>query len=151
MKSTNVIVRRVSRLVIETGTVTGTYPLIRRFTWQNPTIQHTWTTAAIAIINLVLSVLPSKPAYYQIPSVILAKVYSNSMMAVLNSRMITSGRDHTGEIANSAIPPLAFHATGPSVVPNEGDTFELRNVMMHTAPYDEEYGRKWCCVVLVGV
>lgn len=48
-------------------------------------------TAAVAIINLILSILPSKPSYYQVPSVILAKVYSNSMMAVLNSRMKLGG------------------------------------------------------------
>lgn len=41
----------------------------------------------VAILNLVLAVLPSQPAYYQVPSEILAKVYSNSMMVLLNSRM----------------------------------------------------------------
>ncbi|KDR84620.1 hypothetical protein GALMADRAFT_133875 [Galerina marginata CBS 339.88] len=72
VSSTNKIVKRVVKLVIETGTV----------------------TAAIAIINLVLSVLPSKPSYYQVPSVILAKVYSNSMMAVLNSRVCLGAGDN---------------------------------------------------------
>ncbi|KAF8881031.1 hypothetical protein CPB84DRAFT_1851677 [Gymnopilus junonius] len=71
IRSTNLMVKKIVKLVIETGTI----------------------TAAVAIINLVLSVLPSKPAYYQIPSVILAKVYSNSMMAVLNSRLKLGGEN----------------------------------------------------------
>jgi len=41
--------------------------------------------AAIAIITLVLAV--RHPFYFVTPAAILAKVYSNSMMAVLNSRM----------------------------------------------------------------
>lgn len=65
------------------------------------------------------------------------------MMAVLNSRMITSGRDHTGDIANSGVPPLAFHATGPTVLRTNGDdTFELSSAMVDREVYDEEYGRK---------
>ena len=43
--------------------------------------------AAIAIITLVLSALPSRPLYYTTPAEVLAKVYSNSMMVVLNNRM----------------------------------------------------------------
>jgi len=43
--------------------------------------------AAIAILNLILILLPGQPSYYLVPSEILAKVYSNSMMVVLNSRM----------------------------------------------------------------
>jgi len=65
MKDTQVILKKVMTLVIETGTA----------------------TAVIAILNLVLAVLPSQPSYYQVPSEILAKVYSNSMMVLLNSRM----------------------------------------------------------------
>ncbi|PPQ96551.1 hypothetical protein CVT26_006338 [Gymnopilus dilepis] len=65
MHDTQVLLKKVMTLVIETGTA----------------------TAAIAILNLVLAVLPSRPSYYQVPSEILAKVYSNSMMVLLNSRM----------------------------------------------------------------
>ncbi|KAF8956172.1 hypothetical protein BDZ97DRAFT_1764014 [Flammula alnicola] len=65
LKSTQVLLRRIIRLVIETGSV----------------------TAAIAILNLVLAVLPSHPSYFEVPSEVLAKVYSNSMLVVLNSRM----------------------------------------------------------------
>ncbi|KAF4616577.1 hypothetical protein D9613_008945 [Agrocybe pediades] len=65
MQSTHVRLRKVIRLVIETGTV----------------------TAAVAILNLILILLPGQPSYYLVTSEILAKVYSNSMMVVLNSRM----------------------------------------------------------------
>ncbi|KAF9554347.1 hypothetical protein CPC08DRAFT_644473 [Agrocybe pediades] len=65
MHSTNVLLRRVIRLVIETGTI----------------------TAAMATLNLVLSTLPGQPSYYLVTSETLAKFYSNSMMVVLNSRM----------------------------------------------------------------
>ncbi|KDR71217.1 hypothetical protein GALMADRAFT_143928 [Galerina marginata CBS 339.88] len=99
MKSTNVVVRRVITLVIETGTV----------------------TAAIAIINLILSVLPSKPAYYQLPSVILAKVYSNSMMAVLNSRMRTG--PEISEVSGRTAKPHGTSVVSGSRQTN--DTFEL--------------------------
>ncbi|KAF8150014.1 hypothetical protein B0H34DRAFT_802136 [Crassisporium funariophilum] len=64
-KPTRDIVRRLIRLIIETGTLTAT----------------------IAIINLILSLLPGRPAYYQVTSAILGKMYSNTMMVVFNSRM----------------------------------------------------------------
>ncbi|KAF9563237.1 hypothetical protein CPC08DRAFT_749080 [Agrocybe pediades] len=70
-KATQRVLSKLIRLVIETGTI----------------------TAAIAIINLILSVLPGKPTYYQTTSAVLGKLYSNTMMAVFNSR-ITFGRNH---------------------------------------------------------
>ncbi|KAH9476231.1 hypothetical protein JR316_0011802 [Psilocybe cubensis] len=65
MTPTKMILKRITALVIETGTI----------------------TAMVAIVNLVLSVLPSKPSYFLASSLTLGKVYSNSMMAVLNGRM----------------------------------------------------------------
>lgn len=41
----------------------------------------------IAVLNVVLTLLPGHPTYYQVPSAILAKTYSNSMMVLLNSRI----------------------------------------------------------------
>jgi len=64
MHSTRIGLRRVIRLVIEKGSI----------------------TAAIAILNLILINIAGT-SYYLVPSEILAKVYSNSMMVVLNSRM----------------------------------------------------------------
>ena len=84
MKSTQVLLKKIIRLVIETGTLTGThlYPSC------HITIEKSTTlAAAIAIITLVLSVLPGHPSYFTTPVGILAKVYSNSMMVLLNNRM----------------------------------------------------------------
>lgn len=44
-------------------------------------------TAAIAIMNFVLSLMPHHPAYSETTSEILAEVYANSMMVVFNSRV----------------------------------------------------------------
>jgi len=47
----------------------------------------------IAVLNLVLTLLPGHPTYYQVPSAILAKTYSNSMMVLLNSRIKLGSRE----------------------------------------------------------
>ncbi|KDR70541.1 hypothetical protein GALMADRAFT_877912 [Galerina marginata CBS 339.88] len=66
---TAAVVDRIVRLTLETGTF----------------------TAVIAILNLVLSLLPGHPTYYMGVVAILGKVYSNSMMVSLNSRMNIAG------------------------------------------------------------
>ncbi|KAF8193405.1 hypothetical protein BJ912DRAFT_961018, partial [Pholiota molesta] len=65
LQLTKVLLQRLIRIVIETGMI----------------------TAAISILNLILVLLPSHPSYFEVPSEVLAKVYSNSMMALLNSRI----------------------------------------------------------------
>lgn len=99
MKSTQVMLKRIIRLVIETGTVTGThaYPPCD-ITNEKPII----LTAAVAIVNLVLAVLPSHPSYFTTPSEVLAKVYSNSMMVVLNSRMRIGSDAHPESTASAS-------------------------------------------------
>jgi len=84
VKSTQVLLRKVIRLVIGTGTVTGayTYPL-----YDITNEKSVAFVAAVAIINLVVTVLPRHPSYYTTTSEVLAKFYSNSMMVVLNNRM----------------------------------------------------------------
>jgi len=84
MKSTQVLLKKIIRLVIETGTLTGTLLCPLRDITNEKSIT---LAAAIAIITLVLASLPSRPLYYTTPAEILAKVYSNSMMVVLNNRM----------------------------------------------------------------
>jgi len=63
--STNILLMRIIMLIIETGTA----------------------TAVIAVVNLALSNLQGRPAYFLATSEIIAKFYSNSMMVVLNSRI----------------------------------------------------------------
>jgi hypothetical protein len=45
------------------------------------------TTAAIAILNFILSLMPHHPAFSETTSEILAEVYANSMMVVFNARV----------------------------------------------------------------
>jgi len=63
-KQTQRTIHKLIRLILETGML----------------------TAAIAITNFCLFLIPST-AYYQTTSLVLGKMYSNSMMVVLNSRI----------------------------------------------------------------
>ncbi|PPQ98168.1 hypothetical protein CVT26_003214 [Gymnopilus dilepis] len=65
MPSTQRLLRRVMTLIIGSGVV----------------------TASIAILNLILTAFPGHPGYFVASAEILAKVYSNSMMVLLNRRM----------------------------------------------------------------
>jgi hypothetical protein len=65
ISSTQILLRRLITVVIETGVVTAT----------------------IVILNLILSMLPNHIMYYMATSEIIAKVYSNSMLVLLNSRI----------------------------------------------------------------
>ncbi|PPQ72104.1 hypothetical protein CVT26_006882 [Gymnopilus dilepis] len=103
MHNTQIFLRKVIRLVIETGTV----------------------TALVAIINLILVLLPSRPAYYQIPSEVLAKVYSNSMMVMLNSRM-RIGMDTTSDT------PVTLSRHRPETGIRGTDAIELGEGIMIT-------------------
>ncbi|KAJ3505537.1 hypothetical protein NLJ89_g7362 [Agrocybe chaxingu] len=69
MKQTQQVVRKIIRLTIETGSL----------------------TAVIAILNFILALLPGHPTYYMATAGILGKLYSNSMLAVFNSRMRLNG------------------------------------------------------------
>ncbi len=43
--------------------------------------------ASFSIVTMILAYLPGHPTYYQVAILILAKMYSNSMIAALNSRV----------------------------------------------------------------
>ncbi|KDR72410.1 hypothetical protein GALMADRAFT_143241 [Galerina marginata CBS 339.88] len=94
MKDTQVLLKRVIRLIIETGTA----------------------TAAVATLNLILASLPNHPSYYQVPSEILAKVYSNSMMVLLNSRM---------RIGSDAAPEMTITRLRSEPISRGTDAYEL--------------------------
>jgi len=107
-RSTRKVVRGIIALVIETGTI----------------------TAMLAITNLVLADLPGKPSYFLASSETLGKFYSNSMMAVLNSRMrLGSGLEDSISVsmptaATSAPTTLVRYRNG--VATNEGtESYEL--------------------------
>ncbi|KJA17592.1 hypothetical protein HYPSUDRAFT_206058 [Hypholoma sublateritium FD-334 SS-4] len=65
LQDTHNIIKRLVRLSIETGSI----------------------TASLSGISLALVYLPHHPPYYQVAALILAKTYSNSMIALLNSRV----------------------------------------------------------------
>ncbi|ESK90888.1 hypothetical protein Moror_16474 [Moniliophthora roreri MCA 2997] len=74
MKSTNLLIKRLIRLVIETGTATAT----------------------VAIIDCILFVGVQRYPFHTLPSRCLAKVYANTLMVILNSRIrIAGSRDET--------------------------------------------------------
>ncbi|PPR06019.1 hypothetical protein CVT26_007498 [Gymnopilus dilepis] len=102
MYSTRVGLRKVIRLVIETGTI----------------------TAAVAILNLILINITGT-SYYLVPSEILAKIYSNSMMVVLNSRM-RIGVEKTSSEQNTTIQRVRTD------IPRTTDAYELGEGVMIT-------------------
>jgi len=84
-KPTQRIVQRLTRLIIGTGTLTAT----------------------VAIINLILFVLPGNhPSYYQTTTAILGKMYSNTMMVTLNSRINISQKDGSTDHSESTVSNL---------------------------------------------
>ncbi len=84
-ESTHRIIVRLIRLTIETGIITGMS--ICFLTW----LLFILLNAKVLVLSmgaiLVLLFLPGHPHYYELASSITAKTYSNSMMAVLNSRI----------------------------------------------------------------
>ncbi|KAF8873062.1 hypothetical protein CPB84DRAFT_1895644, partial [Gymnopilus junonius] len=89
-KQTRRIVQKLIRLVIETGTLTG------NIYWKHR------DAATIAIINLILLLPPVKPDYFQTTSGILGKMYSITMMVLLNNRMKIVGSETTTELISDS-------------------------------------------------
>lgn len=73
-------VQKLVRLIIETGTL----------------------TAAIAVVSFILFELPGHPTYYQTTCAALGKMYSITMMVLLNSRMMVS-RNELASTEHSSI------------------------------------------------
>ncbi|KAF9467680.1 hypothetical protein BDZ94DRAFT_1305301 [Collybia nuda] len=71
-KATHLLITRLTRLTIETGTC----------------------TALVAITNLILFFRYPKTNYYTVPVLVIAKLYCNTLLVLFNSRMrITGGRE----------------------------------------------------------
>ena len=94
IKNTHSIVVRLIVLSIETGCVTG-----KNFTssLEYGSVDNGvyLIIAALAAILLVLVHLPGQPDYYIAVTYVVAKTYSNSMMAVLNSRVKVVSNSHS--------------------------------------------------------
>jgi len=80
-RATNVLISRLIRMTVETGTITAT----------------------VATLDVTLFLSFRHANYHTVPALILAKLYSNTCLAVLNSRFrILGGRDESsGEITIS--------------------------------------------------
>ena len=83
-------------MTIETGFVTGQIVSAFRQESEVPTADLVAVSASFAVIALALSFIPGHPPYYQPAFLILAKVYSNSMVAALNSRMKVMSNSSSG-------------------------------------------------------
>jgi len=75
-------------------------------------------TAALAIINFVLFLIPNYQAYCQITVGMLANIYSITMMVVLNSRIVFKTQDESNKRL-SEISRSAFASYGGILVTHE--------------------------------
>jgi len=90
IKQTQVLLAKIIRLTIETGTL----------------------TAALAIVSLILTFLPGGPTYYQTSVSVLGKVYTNSMLVAFNSRMKIGGSSNsTSTLTEVHELPTVSHGT----------------------------------------
>ncbi|KAF8869541.1 hypothetical protein CPB84DRAFT_1754985 [Gymnopilus junonius] len=85
---------------------------------------------AIAITNLVLSLLPGKPTYYQTTSGILGKMYSTNMMVLFNNRMrVVAGnslnRAYTSSEASTNLQRQCGQVLGRVILTQEEYTYPL--------------------------
>jgi len=110
VRGTQVLLTRIITLVIETGTA----------------------TAAIATLNLILESVPlaGRPSYYQVPSEILAKVYSNSMMVVLNSRMRIGSDSSSFDSHLHTMSRFRSDPADVTAMSRDPNAFELQGVMV---------------------
>ena len=81
------MVRKLIRLFIETGTLTGEIPILSLMIFSK------LVTATVAIVNFILFLLPGQHTYWQASIGILGKLYSNTMMVVLNNRIVFKSQD----------------------------------------------------------
>ncbi|KAF8963770.1 hypothetical protein BDZ97DRAFT_2075663 [Flammula alnicola] len=118
IKETQVLISRIIRLTIETGTL----------------------TAAVAIVGLILVFLHGRPTYYQASVSVLGKVYSNSMMVAFNSRMRISSVNSTST-AHDVIPLSYANPTSENGTPsrNGGILVTREEVSFPPMSYDPKH------------
>ncbi|KAK0200453.1 hypothetical protein DFS33DRAFT_1361690 [Desarmillaria ectypa] len=102
LKSTRILISRLTRLTIETGTATAT----------------------LAVIGIALFLVYPSNNYHTVPAICLVKVYSNTVLAVCNSRMtrrIRGGRED-----------VTLHTYESFDLSNGGLNIELQNTQTNT-------------------
>lgn len=108
MPETHTLITNIIRLTVETGSLTGLEFFFGRLI---RSLLLFLLLATISVISLMLSYLPGQPSYYRTTVSVLAKLYSNSMMVVLNSRMrVSSGSSIS--MPHNVIIPLTHSSQG---------------------------------------
>jgi len=51
--------------------------------------------AVIGVVCFSIAVLPDNPYFFQVPMAVIGKVYANSMLVILNSRMMLLDPEET--------------------------------------------------------
>ena len=137
-KPTQRKIQKATRLVIETGTLTG-QNAVAIFSRSKSDDGLQLVTAAVAIVNLVMYLLPGHPTYFQTSSAVLGKIYSSTLMVVLNSRMVISGHDapstELSSIASNRRRPAFTTSNGGITVTREhwADPLDLYPVQVSIA------------------
>jgi len=128
MKHTSVILKKIIVLTIETGSA----------------------TAVIALLNFILALLPNRPTYYMTTAGMLGKLYSNSMLAVFNSRMrmgsassshgvSSSSSGHHASNVSSNFNHQRFGGKGHQAKPrHDGDAYEMHGGPVSVAVLKEQ-------------
>jgi len=70
--------------------------------------------AVIGIVSFSLAVLPPTGNYYQTPMVIIGKFYANSMLVLINSRMLL-GSEEAPKAPLTIISAIGFDAASATV------------------------------------
>ena len=73
---------------------------------------NTFISAVIAIISFSLALSPNLSTYYEVPMGIIGKVYANSMLVLINSRMVL-GSEEAPTPSRKVISTLRF-GTAPA-------------------------------------
>lgn len=109
------------RLTVETGILTGNCSLSSHAWTEVLMISVQLSTAAIAILTLILTFLPGRPIYYQASISFLGKVYSNSVMVAFNSRM-KIGSSNSNSTAHEVAMPLSQSSRTRGEIPVGSET-----------------------------
>ena len=108
-KPTQRITQRLIFLIIGSGTLTGKITSLFFFFFLSSKVK--FVTATVAMISLILFLLPGHPLYFSSTIGILGKVYSTTMMVVLNNRIVIRTQDESITLDE----PLVFSMSNPGI------------------------------------
>ncbi len=145
LRQTQILVTKLIRLTIETGSVTGIYshhlPLSKD--------QHYLRSAVGTLLVFILFFAFPHQTFYEAPAIITAELYANTVLMVLNSRIrIIGGRDtYTSDtdmiITTNMIRDMSFRST-EGTRPTDGMQGRVSVVTMTPEVFNDnhEMGRR---------